>query len=45
MAARLARIELPDFGMAEAMPELPAELYWDRIARLRDRVAAEGWDR
>jgi hypothetical protein len=43
--ARLARIDLPDFGAAGPKPEIPAELYRTRLARLRDRAAARGWDR
>ncbi len=43
--ARLARIDLPDFGLPEARPEIPAPLYADRLARLRERAAARGYDR
>jgi hypothetical protein len=43
--ARLARIDLPDFGMPEARPEIPAPLYADRLARLRERATARGYDR
>lgn len=43
--ARLAEIGLPDFGMPEAMPELPATLYSDRLERLRVRCARAGFDR
>ena len=43
--ARLARIDLPDFGAAGPRPEIPAELHRTRLARLRDRAAARGWDR
>ena len=43
--ARLARIDLPDFGATGPKPEIPAELYRTRLARLRDRAAARGWDR
>ncbi len=42
--ARLARIDLPDFGMPEVEPELPASLYPERLARLRARVDASGLD-
>jgi hypothetical protein len=45
MKARLARIDLPDFGGAGPKPEIPAELYAARLARLRERAAARGWDR
>ena len=37
--ARLAEIGLPDGGPLELRPELPASLYPDRIARLRERAA------
>ncbi len=43
--ARLAPLDLPDFGMPEAMPEVPAAVYRDRLERLRERAAARGWDR
>ncbi|MBP1632039.1 MAG: hypothetical protein H6Q11_327 [Acidobacteria bacterium] len=43
--ARLAPVELPDFGMPEAIPEVPARVYRNRLARLRERAAAGGWDR
>jgi Xaa-Pro aminopeptidase len=43
--ARLERIDLPDFGMPDASPELPATLYAARIARLRERADAHGLDR
>ena len=42
---RLARIDLPDFGMPDAMPELPASIYPTRVARLRERAAERGLDR
>jgi hypothetical protein len=45
MGARLHRISLPDFGMPEVRPEIPASLYRDRIARLRERTAVNGYDR
>jgi Xaa-Pro aminopeptidase len=43
--ARLAALDLPDFGMPEAMPEVPAAVYRDRLELLRERAAAHGWDR
>src|SRR5512140_2186957 len=43
--ARLARIDLPEFGMPDASPELPDTIYADRIARLRERAEARGYDR
>ena len=44
-SARLATLELPDFGMPEAGPELPASTYPARLARLRERAADRGYDR
>jgi hypothetical protein len=43
--ARLAEIGLPDFGMPDARPEIPATVYADRLARLRERADARGYDR
>jgi hypothetical protein len=43
--ARLATIGLPDFGMPETIPELPASLYPRRLAALRERASARGYDR
>jgi hypothetical protein len=43
--ARLAEITLPDFGMPDVRPEIPASLYAERIERLRERAAAAGYDR
>ncbi len=43
--ARLAPIDLPDFGMPDASPELPPSLYRTRLAALRARVAERGYDR
>lgn len=45
MTAKLARIELPDFGMPEQMPELPPHLYRERIERLREIAMPHLWDR
>ena len=42
--ARLADLQLPDFGMPDARPELPASLYASRVARLRERADAGGYD-
>jgi hypothetical protein len=44
-AARLGDVGLPDFGVPEATPEIPAETYRDRMERLRARMDAEGYDR
>jgi hypothetical protein len=43
--ARLARIELPDFGMPETSPELPDAIYPARIDRLRERIDGNRYDR
>jgi len=43
--ARLAQINLPEFGMPETRPELPAGIYPARIARLRERAEAGRYDR
>ena len=42
---RLAEIELPEFGMPDAMPEIPAGMYAERLDRLRERADARGYDR
>ncbi|MGA9160157.1 MAG: hypothetical protein WB297_04730 [Actinomycetota bacterium] len=44
-SARLAEVDLPDFGMPEAMPQIPAAIYADRLERLRARGHEEGYDR
>jgi Xaa-Pro aminopeptidase len=43
--ARLADVDLPDFGMPAASPELPPALYATRFERLRERMARRGYDR
>ena len=43
--ARLADVTLPDFGMPDVRPELPASIHADRLGRLRARMAAAGHDR
>jgi hypothetical protein len=43
--ARLAKISLPDFGMPEAMPEIPASVYRARMERLRARATNRYYDR
>jgi Xaa-Pro aminopeptidase len=37
--ARLAEVSLPDFGRPATTPELPGNLYADRLERLRARMA------
>ena len=41
--ARLAPVDLPDFGLPEERPELPPEVYARRLERLRERAAARGY--
>jgi Xaa-Pro aminopeptidase len=43
-AARVARLDLPDFGMPDVRPELPAATYATRLERLRERVERAGYD-
>jgi Xaa-Pro aminopeptidase len=43
--ARLATIDLPEFGMPDHAPELPAPLYTARLERLRARAREAGFDR
>jgi hypothetical protein len=42
--ARLADIELPDFGMPATEPLLPASVHADRMERLRARMERRGYD-
>src|SRR5687768_4581844 len=41
---RLADVALPDFGMPVTEPLLPASIYVDRLARLREKMDARGYD-
>ena len=43
--ARLADVELPDFGTADVEPAIPSPVYAARLERLRERAAARGYDR
>jgi Xaa-Pro aminopeptidase len=43
--ARLADLELPDFGTADVEPEIPPSVYATRLERLRERAVARGYDR
>lgn len=45
MNARLVPMDLPDFGMPDAMPELPADLYAARLERLRQGMEERGYER
>ena len=42
---RLKEIDLPEFGVPDAMPEIPSETYAARLARLRGRADDRGYDR
>ena len=43
--ARLATIDLPDFGMPQVRPEIPLHIYRERMARLLERAGRAGFDR
>ncbi len=45
MRARLAAIELPEFGMPEDRPEIPLQVYRERLRRLRERALPARWER
>jgi hypothetical protein len=42
--ARLSKVDLPDFGMPQAMPELPLDLYATRVEEARVAMAERGYD-
>jgi hypothetical protein len=42
--AELTQVDLPDFGMPEAMPQLPPRRHAERVDRLRERAAERGYD-
>jgi hypothetical protein len=42
--ARLAEVELPDFGMPTAMPVVPAAVHAARVERIRARAATRAFD-
>ena len=44
-AARLAAVDLPDFGGEGPAPTLPPTIYENRLARLRERAEAAHYDR
>jgi Xaa-Pro aminopeptidase len=44
-AARLAEVDLPDFGMPDTAPEIPPSTYRDRLEHLRARMDEHGYDR
>jgi hypothetical protein len=40
----LTSVKLPHFGMPDAIPELPPQLYTSRVAELRRRADDRGLD-
>ncbi len=42
--SRFTEVSLPDFGMPDARPEVPEEVYRQRMERFRARVAERGYD-
>lgn len=42
--ARLAELDLPEFGVSETAPSIPADVYQRRLGRLRERAGEEGYD-
>jgi hypothetical protein len=42
--ARLAQLDLPVLARSDEAPELPATIYPQRLDRLRERMAARGYD-
>ena len=42
--ARLADMDLPDFGRPDAVPVIPSSVYADRVDRLRVRMGETGHD-
>ncbi len=45
VTARLTTVDLPDFGMPDVRPEVPGDRYAERLAALRERADAAGFDR
>jgi hypothetical protein len=43
--ARLEQVDLPDFGMPDAMPEISGATYLSRVERLRERMEQHRFDR
>jgi creatinase/prolidase-like protein len=44
-SARLAEVDLPEFGVPEASPDVPPRIYPARLERLRERMERLGHDR
>jgi hypothetical protein len=41
---QLREVDLPEFGMPEEMPEIPASVYRARFHRFRERILRRGYD-
>ncbi len=41
----VAKVDLPDFGMPDEMPQIPGAVYRDRMDRLQQRGRKHGYDR
>jgi len=42
---RVAKVDLPEFGMPDEMPQIPEATYRDRLDRLHRRGRKRGYDR
>ncbi len=42
---RVAKVDLPEFGMPDEMPQIPDAIYRDRLDRLQPRASKRGYDR
>lgn len=42
--SELSAVALPEFGVPTQCPDLPADVYLDRIESLRERASAQGYD-
>ncbi|MCP4225298.1 MAG: hypothetical protein GY773_18320, partial [Actinomycetia bacterium] len=42
--ARVAQVDLPEFGMPDEMPVIPGSVYETRLGRLRTRMKQQGYD-
>lgn len=42
---RLAKVDLPEFGMPDVMPDMPPATYRNRLAGLRSRMDVAGYDK
>ncbi len=42
---RLATVKLPEFGLPDVMPKIPARVYANRLVRLRSKMIDAGYER